>query len=127
MVDVLTAAEYATAVTSLRAAQSEFVLSELTATKAALARLRTAAGKTEQRRRANVNAARLIETARMAERKAELARLARESLESEALGRQRILEATAELYGVTVGQVIAWDKRAYRRLVPAVTKTRTNP
>ena len=105
MADTLTVAEYATATTSLRAAQSELLRADLEATKAALARLRTAQGRVEQKRRANVNASRLYETARMAERMADLARLERESLESKALGRQRLAEATAELYGIPVEQV----------------------
>ena len=114
MGDTMTVAEYTHATTELRWAASEHVASELAATKEALRRLRTAEGKIEQKRRANINAARLVHTARMAERKAEAARVARESLESEAVGRQRLIEATAECYGMTVTEVLEGEARRIR-------------
>lgn len=114
MTDVMTVAEYTHATTELRTAASELAASELAATRAAIVRLRTAEGKIEQGRRANINAARLVQTARMAERKAEAARVARESVESEAEGRKRLLEATAECFGITVAKVIEGEARRYR-------------
>lgn len=114
MVDVLTVAEYATATTSLRARMSELAAAELTATRAALARLQTASGKTELRRRAQTNAERLMNHARMAGRIAALARVTRESLEPPELGRQRLIEATAELHGMSPAQV----ERQYYRVKP---------
>lgn len=121
MADVLTVAEYATATTTIRARMSELAAAELAATTAALAKLRTAAGKTEMRRRAQTNAERIMNHARMAGRIAGLAALSRESIEPDHVGRQRLIEATAELHGLTPEQV----ERQYYRVKP--TRGRGRP
>lgn len=99
MTDVMTATEYATATNEIRRNQSELASARLAATRAALTKLQTAAGRLEMMRRAQPRAQRYIDTATMAANMAILARLNRESLEAAEIGRQRLEAATAEIYG----------------------------
>lgn len=114
MDDMMTVAEYATATNEVRRNQSVLAAAELAATRAAIRKLRTAAGRVEMHRQVQPKAARYVETAEKARRAAEHARLSRESLEDEATGHRRLVEATAECCGVTVGAVLAAEAKRIR-------------
>ncbi|HEX9228343.1 MAG TPA: hypothetical protein VF885_17210 [Arthrobacter sp.] len=114
MTDQMTVAEYATATNEIRHNQSILAAAELAATRKAIRTLRTAAGRVEMHRQVQPKAARLIETAEKANRAAEHARLSRESLEDEATGHRRLVEATAECWGVTVNAVLAAEAKRIR-------------
>lgn len=104
----MTVAEYTAASNARRQLHSQLARAELEATKAAIARLRTAAGRVEIKRRANSHAGQLLKNAKLAQRIAQLAMLQKESMEEAELGPQRLLAATAEMYGVTVETVASW-------------------
>lgn len=105
MVDVMSVHEYTLALTETRAAQSKIIAVERDAARRALARLQTSQGRVETRRRANTAAARLLRTAVEAERIARLAALRSASIEPEELGRERLIAATAEVFGIRPDQV----------------------
>jgi len=111
MTDTMTAAEYAAATNEVRHNQSILAAAELAATRAAIRKLRTAAGRLDMMRRAQPRAKKLIDTATMAANIAELARLERESLEAQEVGRQRLAAATAEIYGTTPEKILPKPKR----------------
>jgi len=110
-VEVLTVAEYQAANNARRALHSELVQAEIEATRAALAKLKTAKGRVELNRKAQSQATRYLKTAKLAQNIAGLAMLEKASLEDKELGRQRLLAATAELYGETVEDVIKREPR----------------
>lgn len=109
-VEVMTVAEYQQAINARRALHSELLQAEIAETRAAIERLKTARGKVELRRKATGRAAQYMRTAQLAGNIAGLAMLNKASTEDAALGRQRLLEATAEMYGETVEDVIRREK-----------------
>ena len=120
MVELMTVAEYREANNARRSLHTQLMEDELAETRAAIARLKTARGKLEVKRKANGRAARYMQTARLAGNIAGLAMLEKASIEDKELGRQRLLEATAEMYGETVEDIIAREKGQRGR--PRTTK-----
>lgn len=119
-IPVLTVAEYQEANNARRALHSELVQAEIEATRAALAKLKTARGRVELNRKAHSQATRYLKTAKLAQNIAGLAMIEKASIEDKELGRQRLLAATAEMYGETVEEVLKREPRPRGR--PRTTK-----
>jgi len=122
MGDVMSVHEYSTALTALRKAQSDIVAAELAAVRQALAKLQTAQGRIELNRRAQSKAAKMSRAAKDAELNAKVEALRAESLEAEELGRQRLIAATAEMYGMDPKDVVYHKRRAWGRPSRAAMK-----
>jgi hypothetical protein len=122
MGDVMSVAQYSTALQSLRQAQSELMSAELAAVRQALVRARTAQGRVELNRRAQSKAARLLMTAKQADAIARVEELRSASLESEELGRQRLIAATAEMYRMDPKDVVYHKRRPWGRPSRAAMK-----
>jgi len=120
MVEVMSVEEYAEAIRARQALHTELLEAEIIATKAAIARLKTARGKVEMKRKAQSQAVRYLKNAKLAQNIAGLAMLEKASIEDKELGRQRLLAATAELYGETPEQVVKREPR--RRGRPRTTE-----
>lgn len=96
--------QYRTALGDVRAMQSRLIQSERAALRKQIAKLQTLEGRADQRRRAQAEAARYIETARIAALIAGQHIIADRYGETDTLGRNRIEAATAERLGMTIEQ-----------------------